>query len=94
MTDQLNRPVFWSNLLAWVAYGLCYILAHLPYRLLLAVGRGVGWLFKVLFKSRRAVIEKNIQTCFPGLGTEQQQVLICEFVKGMTLKAKEKLSQA
>lgn len=59
-----------------MVYAWCWLLAHLPYRMLLALGRGIGWLFKVLFKSRRKVIEKNIQTCFPELSTEQQQLLI------------------
>lgn len=76
MTDQLNRPAFWSHLPAWLVFALSWLLAHLPYRLLLSIGRGIGWLFKMLFKSRRAVIEKNIQSCFPKLDAEQQQALI------------------
>lgn len=76
MSKPLNKPAFWSNLLAWLTYGLCWLLAHLPYRMLLAFGRGLGWLFKVLLKSRRKVIEKNIATCFPELNDDQQTQLI------------------
>ena len=76
MSEQLNRPAFWSHLLAWLVFVLCWLLAHLPRGLLLSMGRGIGWLFKVLFKSRRAVIEKNIQSCFPELAKKDQQSLI------------------
>ncbi len=74
--DHLDRPAFWSNLSGWFVYGLCWLLAHLPRRLLLAIGRAMGWLFKRLFKSRRRVIKKNIATCFPDLTQDQQQELI------------------
>ncbi len=76
MPKQLNKPPFWRHLPAWTVYALCWLLAHLPYRLLLSFGRGVGWLFRVLFKSRRVVIEKNIQSCFPELNAVEQQALM------------------
>ncbi len=78
MSEPLHKPAFWSNLLAWFTYGLCWLLAHLPYRSLLAVGRALGWLFKVLFKSRRRVIEKNIAACFPYMSAQEQQKLIAQ----------------
>ncbi len=68
--------VSWSNLPSWLIYGLCWLLAHLPYRLSLALGRGVGWLFKKVFKSRSRVVGKNIEVCFPALSTKEQQALI------------------
>ncbi len=76
LKKQPDKPAFWSHLPAWTAYAICWLLAHLPYRMLLAVGRGLGWLFKVLFKSRRRVIEKNIAACFPDLSQQEQQALI------------------
>ncbi len=76
MSDQLTRPAFWSHLLSWLVYSLCWLLAHVPFRMLLSLGRGLGWLFKVLFKSRRQVIEKNIHSCFADLDQNQQQALI------------------
>ncbi|MCB1581756.1 MAG: LpxL/LpxP family Kdo(2)-lipid IV(A) lauroyl/palmitoleoyl acyltransferase [Marinicella sp.] len=64
---QTPRPAFWTNLSAWFVYGVCWLLAHLPYRLLLAFGRGIGWLFRIALKSRRKVVEKNLHACFPDL---------------------------
>ena len=78
MSEHLKRPAFWSHLPAWLLFTLSWLLAHLPYRLLLLFGRGIGWLFKVLFKSRRKVIEKNIQSCFPDLNAAQQQALMVQ----------------
>lgn len=65
-------------MLAWFTFALCWFLAQIPYRMLLAVGRGFGWLFKIAFKSRRRVIEKNIQTCFPELNHAEQHALIAQ----------------
>jgi len=62
-----SKPGLWSNLLAWIVYGLFWLMAHLPFQLLLLVGRFLGWLFKVLVKSRRQVVRKNLTTCFPHL---------------------------
>ncbi|MCX7554227.1 LpxL/LpxP family Kdo(2)-lipid IV(A) lauroyl/palmitoleoyl acyltransferase [Marinicella sp. S1101] len=76
MADNAAKPAFFPNLLAWLTYGVCWLLAHLPYRLLLLIGRGMGWLFRVLFKSRRVVIEKNINACFPTLSTDEKAKLI------------------
>nr|WP_255589804.1 LpxL/LpxP family Kdo(2)-lipid IV(A) lauroyl/palmitoleoyl acyltransferase [Marinicella sp. NBU2979] len=59
-----------------MVYGLCWLLAHLPYGLLLWLGRVLGWLFKRLFKSRRRVIAKNIAACFPALSEAEQRALI------------------
>ncbi|MGJ8663927.1 MAG: LpxL/LpxP family Kdo(2)-lipid IV(A) lauroyl/palmitoleoyl acyltransferase [Marinicella sp.] len=78
MNEPLHKPAFWPNMLAWITYGLCYLLAHLPRRWLLALGRGLGWLFKHLFKSRRRVINKNIESCFPELSALEQQQLIAQ----------------
>lgn len=71
-----ERPPFWRHWLAWLVYGLCWLLAHLPRGLLMALGRGLGRLFKVAFKSRQRVIKRNIQACFPELSASEQQRLI------------------
>ena len=76
MTAISQRPALWRHLPAWLVFGLCWLLARLPYRLLLAVGRGLGWLFKKAFKSRRRVIDRNISACFPGLSMKEQQQLV------------------
>jgi KDO2-lipid IV(A) lauroyltransferase len=72
----LTKPALWSHLGSWLVYGLCWLVAHLPYAVLLWLGRVLGWLFKKLFKSRRQVIAKNIETCFPELSVKEQQCLI------------------
>lgn len=50
---------------AWVVYAFLWLLAHLPFKLLMALGRGLGWLFRLFFTSRRQVVEKNLKACFP-----------------------------
>ncbi|TDR23653.1 LpxL/LpxP family Kdo(2)-lipid IV(A) lauroyl/palmitoleoyl acyltransferase [Marinicella litoralis] len=65
-SDQ-SKPAIGSNLLAWIVFALLWLLAHLPFRLLLLIGRGLGWLFRVGLKSRRQVVRKNLTACFPDL---------------------------
>ncbi len=62
-----SKPAFWSNLPAWMVFGIFWFLAHLPFKMLLSLGRGLGWLFKVALKSRRAVVRKNLTACFPDM---------------------------
>ncbi len=73
---DLNRPAFWPHFSAWLVFGISWFLAHLPYPFLLWLGRGIGWLFKKLVKSRQAVVEKNIQICFAELSAKEQQNII------------------
>lgn len=75
-SKKLSRPAFWRNLPAWIFYGFCWLLAHLPYRALLAFGRGIGWLFRVSLKSRRQVVKKNLSVCFPDLSEQQIDQLL------------------
>ena len=72
-----SRPAFWANLPSWIVYALLWLLAHLPFQMLLFIGRSLGWLFKVALKSRRQVVRKNLTACFPHL----DQVAIDELVQ-------------
>jgi KDO2-lipid IV(A) lauroyltransferase len=64
-----------------------WLVVKLPYRLQLAVGRGLGRIFKRVSRYRRMIIGTNIALCFPELDTQQQQQLInrCYDAIGMSL---------
>lgn len=70
------RPPFWRYPLAWSAYGVCWLLAQLPHKLTVQLGKLLGKLLQHSLKSRRQVVERNITACFPKLTAEQRQQLI------------------
>ena len=70
---SLLRPSQWP---AWLGLGCTWLLAHLPYRVLLALGRLLGRLIDHIPSPRRPVAERNISLCFPELDAPQQQALV------------------
>ncbi len=71
-----RRPAIWKYPLAWCLYGVCWLLAQLPYSWLLFIGQGIGRLFALLVKSRIRVIEKNLATCFPDMNTVELKAVV------------------
>jgi KDO2-lipid IV(A) lauroyltransferase len=70
---SLLLPVHWP---AWVGVGLLRLIARLPRRLLMAVGRGLGVLVQHFPSPRRRVAEVNIALCFPELSEREQAALV------------------
>ncbi len=69
------HPRFWP---LWLGMGLLWLVVQLPYRWLLALGRGLGWLMYHLAASRRHIIERNLELCFPELSVAERQRLLRE----------------
>ena len=69
------HPRFWP---LWLGMGLLWLVVQLPYRWLLALGRGLGWLMYHLAASRRHIIERNLELCFPELSVAERQRLLQE----------------
>lgn len=62
VSRQLFHPRYW---LTWIGFGLWWIIALLPYRVQMAMGRGLGRLLWHLAKSRRRTALRNLALCFP-----------------------------
>jgi KDO2-lipid IV(A) lauroyltransferase len=71
----LLAPRHWP---AWVGLGAIALVAHLPYRWLLAVGRGLGWIAARVLGERRLVAARNLALCFPQLDDEARARLLEE----------------
>jgi len=76
MSRPPSRPGWLSQPFSWLIYGFLWLLAHLPYRLLMSLGAGLGWLIRVVFRFRRKVISKNLLACFPELSQAEHKQLI------------------
>ena len=77
-------PRYWP---VWVGMGLLRVVCLLPHGAALAVGRVLGRIAHSFGGSRRAVVRRNIELCFPELSPEERNALAFEHFKalGMTL---------
>ncbi len=67
--------------------GLLRLLCLVPHKVALATGRAIGRLVHRLGGSRRAIVRRNIELCFPALTSVERDALAYEHFKalGMTL---------
>ena len=67
------HPRYW---LLWLGLGLMWLVAHLPYRLQMGIGRLLGTLMYYLIPERRRIAEINLQLCFPDLSGQERARLL------------------
>lgn len=70
---QFAGPRYWPT---WFGLGLVWLLAHLPFRLQILIGKGIGAASYVLARERRHICEVNLRLCFPELNEEEQRALL------------------
>jgi KDO2-lipid IV(A) lauroyltransferase len=64
MSAALLSPRYWP---AWFGLGVLWLIARLPFRVLLALGTMLGWITRLLPGERRHVARRNLELCFPEL---------------------------
>ena len=69
----LWHPKHWA---VWAAIGVLVALTHLPYKVQLALGKGVGLLLHKVANSRRRIAEVNVELCFPERSADEQAALV------------------
>ena len=69
----LLHPRYW---LTWALFGLWFLVAQLPYRWQMAMGRGIGHLMLRAAGSRRRIAERNLALCFPELSSDEREQLL------------------
>lgn len=69
------HPRYW---LLWLGLALLWLLTQLPYVFLLALGRGLGRIMLYLAGSRRHIVRRNLELCFPHLSEPQREQLLRE----------------
>jgi Kdo2-lipid IVA lauroyltransferase/acyltransferase len=73
LTLRLLAPRQWA---AWIGVGFIWLIAHLPFRVLMRLGRLSGRLALHLNPERRRIAATNIALCFPELSPEAQTALV------------------
>ena len=69
------HPRFWA---LWLGLGLLWLVAQLPYRALLGLGRVLGALMYRAAGERRRIAARNLELCFPELSSDERQRLLKE----------------
>ena len=72
---RLLLPGHWP---AWLALGVIWLVARLPYAWLMRLGAGLGRLAGPLLRSRGHVARRNLELCFPELGDAERTALLRE----------------
>lgn len=72
-TIALLHPKYW---LTWIAFAVLAVLAQLPFKWQMWMGRKLGRLLYRLAKRRRGIAERNVGLCFPEYTAQQRQDLI------------------
>ena len=77
-------PSTWPT---WIGLGLLRLIILLPHGIALAVGRAVGRLAHAAAGSRRAIVRRNLELCFPDLTAAERDALAREHFEalGMSL---------
>jgi len=73
VTDTAWHPRNWGQCLT---IALLWLLARLPWRWSLAVGRSLGRGLGPLARSRREIARRNLALCFPERSTEEREQLL------------------
>jgi KDO2-lipid IV(A) lauroyltransferase len=66
-------PATWPT---WIGLGLLRIVCWLPHRMALGVGSALGRLAFLAGGKRRAIVQRNIELCFPELSPADQEDLV------------------
>ncbi|MEJ2256008.1 MAG: lipid A biosynthesis acyltransferase [Woeseiaceae bacterium] len=67
----------------WFGLGLLRLVCLLPHRAALAIGSGIGRLVHALGGTRRAIVRRNIDLCFPELDRAARDELVREHFKAL-----------
>ena len=65
-------PRYWPT---WLGMAALRVVCLLPHRVALAVGRSLGRVAERLAGSRRAIVRRNIELCFPELAPQERDAL-------------------
>ncbi|WP_165667653.1 lipid A biosynthesis lauroyl acyltransferase [Metapseudomonas otitidis] len=69
------HPRFWP---LWLGLGLLWLLTQLPYPVLVRLGRVLGGWMGRLAGSRRRIVQRNLELCFPAMTAEARERLLRE----------------
>lgn len=73
--SHFAHPRYWP---VWLSIGAMHVVAWLPWRLRLWIGKLIGLAARRLAGRRRHITETNLRLCFPALDADEQRRLVRE----------------
>jgi Kdo2-lipid IVA lauroyltransferase/acyltransferase len=70
---SLLSPAHWAS---WIGIGIMVLFGNLPGFIGRRLGRGLGWLLRLLARSRVRVARRNLELCFPELDAGERARLL------------------
>ena len=80
MPARFFGPRYWAS---WLALGFLRLVERLPYRLVLAVGRGVGRVARRLPLPYAGIARRNLQLCLPAQGAAEREQLLARHFESL-----------
>jgi len=71
-----QKPPFFKYAPSWIIYGFIWLIAQLPYQIIILMGKGLGRLIQWLLKSRQKVVSVNLDICFSDLNPIEKKQMI------------------
>jgi KDO2-lipid IV(A) lauroyltransferase len=84
--SRFRAPRYW---LTWIVLGIIHLSARLPVGLQLALGSGLGWLFRILQRREVRIARKNLEICLPELGPTERDALLRRHFRSIGLSVVE-----
>jgi len=84
-----TRPLFSYRLIAprhwltWIGFGLWWLLAQLPHRSQMWLGKLLGKLISVFAGRRIAIAKRNLELCFPHYSDSERDQILQGFITSM-----------
>ena len=78
--SSYRAPRYWP---VWVGMGLLRIVCLLPHRMALGIGSLIGRMAHASGGSRRAIVRRNIELCFPELSASERDALALAHFKAL-----------
>jgi KDO2-lipid IV(A) lauroyltransferase len=69
---NLYHPLYWPS---WIGVGAMRLLAYLPRRVQLQIGRWAGRALRAMHAKRRKTVATNLALCFPDLSSQERSAL-------------------
>ncbi|MDG2107743.1 MAG: LpxL/LpxP family Kdo(2)-lipid IV(A) lauroyl/palmitoleoyl acyltransferase [Woeseiaceae bacterium] len=75
-----RAPKYWP---IWFAMGVLRLICLLPHQSVLAIGRILGKLAYYIAHSRRQIVKRNIELCFPEMSSFERHTLVVKHFKSL-----------
>jgi KDO2-lipid IV(A) lauroyltransferase len=86
-----SKPSYIKYAPSWTVYFILWLIAQLPYRALIFIGKGIGKCIGIILTSRKKVVKTNIAICLSNLSLTEQALLSQQHFKELGMMVTQTL---